>query len=251
MSPLELCVVALGTTAALLLPRGPARGRTLRRLERLRSPTAPPPRPVRARLRRALLLWGAPSAPALTLLAVFGPAAAVLIGVPIGAALRWRLTRGDGPAAPRTERARMSAGLPVAVDLIVAGLRAGGAMEDVVASVAKAVGGTLGRALGGVAEQLRLGADPRTAWRSAQGPEEFEAVGRALARASDSGTPVATILQRHAAELRDAARARVLSRTQRLGVLSAAPLGLCFLPAFVLIGVVPLAAGLISDLALL
>ncbi|MFD0804371.1 type II secretion system F family protein, partial [Streptomonospora algeriensis] len=110
--------------------------------------------------------------------------------------------------------------------------------------------GPLGRSLGGVAEQLRLGADPRAAWRSAADTEEFAAIGRALARTSESGAPVATVLERHAAELRDTARVRALTRTQRLGVLSAAPLGVCFLPAFVLIGVVPLAAGLVSGLAL-
>ena len=42
------------------------------------------------------------------------------------------------------------------------------------------------------------------------------------------------------AALTDAAEARA----QRAGVLIAAPLGLCFLPAFVLVGIVPLVATL-------
>ncbi|MUL39653.1 type II secretion system F family protein [Streptomonospora sp. PA3] len=247
---LETGVVALGTAAVLLLRGEPARDRALRRLGRL-APAGPPPRPrARTRLSRVLLLWGVPCAPVATLLAVAGPPAAVLVGLPIAAALRWRLARADPPAGSRTDRARVLAGLPVAVDLLAAGLRAGGALEDVLAAVADGVGGPLGKALGGVAEQLRLGADPRAVWRSADGTEEFEAIGRALARASESGAPVAALLERHATELRDTARARALTRTQRLGVLSAAPLGLCFLPAFVLIGVVPLAAGLVSDLTL-
>jgi hypothetical protein len=41
---------------------------------------------------------------------------------------------------------------------------------------------------------------------------------------------------------------RAVARSQRVGVLVVAPLGLCFLPAFVLIGVVPLAAGLVGGL---
>ena len=253
MSILELAVVAIGTISLVLLRGEPPHARALVRLESLR-PAAPPVRrdspPAPARLRRVLLLWCVPCAPALTLLAIAGPVAALLGGVPIGAALRWRLARGDRPAASRAERIRVSAELPLALDLLVAGLRAGGALEDVLCAVAEATGGPLGRRLGGVSEQLRLGADPRTAWRSADGPEELDAVGRALARASESGAPVAAILERHSGELREAGRLRALSRIQRLGVLSAAPLGLCFLPAFVLIGVVPLAAGLVSDLVL-
>lgn len=38
-------------------------------------------------------------------------------------------------------------------------------------------------------------------------------------------------------------------RVRRAGVLATAPLGLCFLPAFVLIGVVPVVIGLTSRFA--
>ncbi|KIH99023.1 hypothetical protein LP52_10165 [Streptomonospora alba] len=250
MGFLEIAVVALGTAAVLMLRGESARVLALRRLARLRAAERPRPPAVPAGLRRALVLWGVPCAPVATLLFVAGPAAAVLVGLPIAAALRRRLARADRPAESRADRARTLAGLPVAIDLLVAGLRAGGVLEDVLGTVAAAVGGPLGRSLGGVAEQLRLGADPRSAWRSAADTEELAAIGRALARAGESGAPVAAILERHAAELRDTARVRALTRTQRLGVLSAAPLGVCFLPAFVLIGVVPLAAGLVSGLTL-
>ncbi|GAA4919442.1 type II secretion system F family protein [Streptomonospora salina] len=246
----DIAVVALGTAAVLLLGGESARARAVRRLDRLRPARPPRRQAARAGLRHVLIMWGVPLAPAATLLFLAGPLAAALLGLPIAAALRRRPAHGDGTARSRAERARALAGLPVAIDLLVAGLRAGGVLEDVLAAVAAAVGGVLGRSLGGVAEQLRLGADPRAAWRSAAETEEFAAVGRVLARASESGAPVAALLERHAAELRDTARVRALGRTQRLGVLSAAPLGVCFLPAFVLIGVVPLAAGLVSGLTL-
>jgi len=35
----------------------------------------------------------------------------------------------------------------------------------------------------------------------------------------------------------------------RVGVRAAVPLGLCLLPAFLLIGIVPVVAGLVADLA--
>ncbi len=38
-------------------------------------------------------------------------------------------------------------------------------------------------------------------------------------------------------------------RARRVGVRAAVPLGLCLLPAFLLIGIVPVVAGLVSDLA--
>ncbi|MDT0304033.1 type II secretion system F family protein [Streptomonospora wellingtoniae] len=250
MGLVEVSVIALGTAAVLLLRGGSARSRALRRLRRLRPPD--PPRPAHAHgvPLRLLLHWGVPCAPAATLLLAAGPLAAILVGVPIAAALRWRLAQGDRHTVSRADRARVLAGLPVAVDLLVSGLRAGGALEDALGAVAMSLRGPLGRSLGEVAEQLRLGAEPRAAWAAAADTEEFAAIGRALARASESGAPVAAILERHAAEIRDTARVRALARTQRLGVLSAAPLGLCFLPAFVLIGVVPLAASLISGLTL-
>ncbi|MBV2366790.1 type II secretion system F family protein [Streptomonospora nanhaiensis] len=242
----EFAVVVLGTAAATLLT-GSARPWARRRVRAL-LPSRTPPRRRRggARLRRAVLLWGVPAVPALTLLVVVGPLSAVVAGLPIGAALRWRLARGDGAAGGA---ARSVAGLPIAVDLLVAGLRAGGTMADVLAAVADAVGdGPAGRAFGQVAEQVRLGAEPGAAWGGTAHPPEFAAVGRALARAARTGAPVADILERQAAEIRAALRSRAQASTQRLGVLAVIPLGLCFLPAFVLIGVVPLAAGLLTGL---
>ncbi|MDA0566497.1 type II secretion system F family protein [Streptomonospora sp. S1-112] len=246
MTWVETAVVVLGTASAALLT-GSSRPWARRRLRTLLPPMPVPRRRGRPRLRRAVLLWGVPCVPALTLLALVGPLGALLVGVPAGVALRWRLARGDGAVAPSV------AGLPIAVDLLVAGLRAGGAMADVLAAVSDAIGGgPVGRAFGQAAEQVRLGADPGAAWCGAADgvghPPEFGAVGRALARAARTGAPVADILERQAAEIRDSVRSRALARAQRLGVLAVAPLGLCFLPAFVLIGVVPLAAGLLTGI---
>ncbi|MCW2792983.1 MAG: type secretion system protein, partial [Nocardioides sp.] len=42
----------------------------------------------------------------------------------------------------------------------------------------------------------------------------------------------------------------VEDRARAVGVKAALPLGLCLLPAFVLIGIVPLVAGLLTTLAL-
>jgi hypothetical protein len=57
---------------------------------------------------------------------------------------------------------------------------------------------------------------------------------------------VADAMARLAGDLRRDARARVEGRARAVGVKAAVPLGLCMLPAFVLLGVVPLVAGSMS-----
>ncbi|MCW2777557.1 MAG: hypothetical protein JWN17_1282, partial [Frankiales bacterium] len=53
---------------------------------------------------------------------------------------------------------------------------------------------------------------------------------------------------RLAADARAEARSAAEQRARRAGVLAVAPLGLCFLPAFVLLGVVPVVVGLAGPL---
>ena len=71
---------------------------------------------------------------------------------------------------------------------------------------------------------------------------------RCVLRAVDSGASVADAMTRLAEDLRRDARARVEGRARAVGVKAALPLGLCMLPAFVLVGVVPLVVGSLSAL---
>lgn len=154
------------------------------------------------------------------------------------------------PRSDRVHRDRVESALPVAVDLLAAALRAGTPVNSALGTVAEAVGGPVGSELGAVAERLRLGADPSDAWPSAKGQTGLAELGRTLIRAGRTGAPVADVLDQFTADRRQANRARTAALAQRTGVLVVIPLGLCFLPAFVLIGVVPLAAGLLGEFAL-
>jgi pilus assembly protein TadC len=58
---------------------------------------------------------------------------------------------------------------------------------------------------------------------------------------------MAGALGRVAADLRAARRADAEAAAQRLGVLVVLPLGLCFLPAFLLTGVVPVVVAVLGD----
>ncbi len=206
---------------------------------RLRVPSPAPPR-------RGLPLrrWGPVAAGAFVLVtatASFGVVGA-LLAAGAGAALWMRARR----AAARSERLPVTSDLPVVIGLIAAGVRAGATVPACLTAVSRATRGGLGEELSAVAEQLRLGAEPAEAWRRPALPEPLASVGRDLTRAADTGAPVAELLDRHAADLRRALRARSTARVERLGVLIVAPLGLCFLPAFVLLGIVPMAAELLS-----
>jgi hypothetical protein len=56
-------------------------------------------------------------------------------------------------------------------------------------------------------------------------------------------------LDRLAQDLREVGRTEVEARVRQVEVRTAVPLGVCLLPAFVLVGVVPLVAGAVGVLA--
>jgi pilus assembly protein TadC len=135
--------------------------------------------------------------------------------------------------------------LPVACDLLAVCLAAGTPTGAAVAAVAGAVPGPLGEGLEEVGALYRLGAAPRQAWAGA--PRGTEALARVLVRAGESGSTVVPALHRLAADVRSAQRGDVEAAVRRAGVWVLAPLGLCFLPAFLCLGVVPLVLGIAAD----
>lgn len=165
-----------------------------------------------------------------------------------GAAVSWRvLERLESPATVRRRR-ELERDLPVAVHLLGACLAAGSATGTALASVAASMPGAVGEELALLQRRLHWGIDPISVWRTVDGP--LEPLGRSMARAHESGASVQAAVLRLAEDLRNETRARADARARSVEVRAAGPLGLCFLPAFVLLGVVPMAAGLISSLAL-
>ncbi len=159
-----------------------------------------------------------------------------------GALLAW-LARLRTRAAVNA-RAEIEAGLPVAADLLAACLLAGSTVERGLESVAVAVGGPLGDRLSSSVARLRLGADPAACWGELATDPTLGVLGRTLIRAGLAGAPVVDIVVRLADEQRTAAHWRAQAAARRVGVLIVAPLGLCFLPAFVAIGIVPMAVSM-------
>lgn len=173
-------------------------------------------------------------------------AVAVLVGnwygLPAGAVallpLQRMLSRIEPPAA-RRERLRAAADLPYLVDLIAAGLRAGLPLDRAVRVVAAASSGPVAQRLGRVERSLSLGLPPAHAWAPLGDLAGGERLGWAAARSAESGAAVAAAFERIAGELRAGRLASADAAARRTSVLIVLPLGLCFLPAFVFAGVVP------------
>ncbi len=101
---------------------------------------------------------------------------------------------------------------------------------------------------GSVAALLAVGADVDTAWRPAAECPELAAVAAAARRSALAGTPLAVAVRAHACVLRAESAAQTQSRVARAGVLMTAPLGVCFLPAFLCLGLAPVIIGLLGTL---
>jgi Flp pilus assembly protein TadB len=201
--------------------------------------------PGRERHLPALTAAGAWSAVALFVGGWVGLVLGALAGV--GAFLAVR--RMEAPAV-RRRREALEAGLPHAVDLLAACLAAGQSPGAAVHEVAAVVRDPLREELLSVSARLRLGVDPVTVWRELAGHPQLGVWGRCMLRAADSGASVADAMARLAEDLRLSSRAAVEARARAVGVRAVLPLGVCLLPAFVLLGVVPLVVGSLSVLAL-
>jgi pilus assembly protein TadC len=148
-----------------------------------------------------------------------------------------------------SDEAEATAVLPLALELLAACLAGGAAPADAVAAVAAAFPGACGARLQRVASALALGSAPADAWAAlGTGRDAAGAAARALTRAAEGGAPVAAAVQGVAADARRRQQAEAHRRAARAGVLAVLPLGACFLPAFVLLGVVPAVVGLAGPL---
>jgi hypothetical protein len=208
-----------------------------RRSRSRRAPFEPPTR--NWRLRGAAVCAGIATAGAV------GGWAGAVAGPVVAAGLWWAAGRWSG--REHSERAAAGTDLPIAVDLLAAALRAGAPPARAAEVVGAALGGPLGRRLVRVGTALRLGTRPDEAWVPLAGIPGADRLRQAAVRSAHSGAALTGALARLADDLRAARSARAEAGAQRLGVLVVLPLGLCFLPAFLLTGVVPVVAAVLGD----
>jgi Flp pilus assembly protein TadB len=123
-----------------------------------------------------------------------------------------------------------------------AGRSADGALRLVADVVSEPVRGEL-RAC---SRRLELGADPLVVWRAVSRHPQLGPLGRALHRSAETGASVSAALARLGDDLHAGRRAATEAKARTIEVRASMPLGLCLLPAFVLIGVVPMIASSVS-----
>jgi Flp pilus assembly protein TadB len=138
--------------------------------------------------------------------------------------------------------------LPLATELLAACIASGALPAAAATAVADATGGPLATELRRVVAALKLGGDPVASWLSLGSDDVLEPLGAAFSRSASSGAPLAALLSDLAADLRMQQRLAAESAARRVGIRAAAPLGLCFLPAFILLNLVPIVASLVGGL---
>ncbi|MDG4795354.1 type II secretion system F family protein [Micromonospora sp. WMMD1082] len=158
-----------------------------------------------------------------------------------------RLLRRIEPPAVRRRRLRAAADLPLAADLLAAALKAGAPVERSVLAVADALGGPLAGQLGRAGRTLQLGGDPSEAWAHLATVPGAHRIATAAIRSASSGAALAGALTRLADDLRADRATALEAAARRSGVLIVLPLGLCFLPAFILAGLVPVIVAVLGD----
>jgi Flp pilus assembly protein TadB len=175
------------------------------------------------------------------------------MGVPVGCAVAgvaWlvasRLLRGS----PRASRNGDEFGLAAGWDLLAACLRSGLPVPTAVRAIAGQLPRDVGQVLATTADLLALGADPVAAWAPALVHPATAELARGARRTARSGTALATVAAGLATNIRQTASDAAEARAQRAGVAITLPLGLCFLPAFVCLGVLPVVAGLATQLSI-
>jgi len=134
----------------------------------------------------------------------------------------------------------------VVLELVAAALRAGAGVPRALEATGVAVGGPDGAVLTRAAHALVLGATWERAWADA--PAVLDPMVRALRGAWLDGAAPGEALRAAGEEVRHERRSGARTAAARLGVRLVLPLGACYLPAFVLVGLVPVLLALGIDL---
>ncbi|MFF6840923.1 type II secretion system F family protein [Streptomyces tanashiensis] len=242
---LPLLAVALGAQGVVEVLRGLRARRTRRRVGTLLAHPEPRRRKARGGLPPWVRLWAAPLAGVGIGWVLFGVVGGLCAGILVAATVWWRAARRASPPAGDEEAVRH---LPLAADLLAACAASGAGPGEAAEAVGRSLGGPLGERLTRTAAELRLGGEPAEVWGRFGAIPGAEGLARCMERAGSSGAPAAEAVARHAAALR-ATRARAAAAgARRAQVLISAPVGLCFLPAFLAVGVAPVVIGLAAGL---
>ena len=153
-------------------------------------------------------------------------------------------------ARPPTRNVRddplaVASSLDVFAACLSSGMAVGGAARATAPSAPRPLADVLERA----ADLLAVGTDPVAAWSRVCSPEHprVEGLRRLARRSAVSGSALAQAVSELADQSRADAADAARASAERASVLIAGPLGICYLPAFVCLGIVPVVVGLAGD----
>jgi type II secretion system (T2SS) protein F len=262
--PLELAAAAMLVLLAMMLRWVPVRARPANGLQEAALASAKwASNASRPTLRQVLGAAFAACAVGLFI----GGAGGAIAGVMTGAGLLVFSSRRVSESEARA-RQRLIAAAPPPVDLFAAALAAGLLPADAAGVVATAfldAGGSfaseqsasdvptepvreIAARFAAAAHALREGAEPEVAWRPLSIDAATAPVAAAALRATRTGAPASQTVAKAARDVWNAAEQAAQAQIRAVAVRATAPLALCFLPAFVLVGVVPTALGLLTEL---
>lgn len=174
-----------------------------------------------------------------------------LAGAVLVTTVGWRPRVGAGTQKnPRDGPPAKADPLDVAADieLFAACLQSGTGVAQSVAAVAEAASSGSQHTWRMIASLLAVGVEPRRAWAPAAGIDGLDDVANLVVLSESSGAAIATGCQRIVTRLRADLAAHATANAERAGVLIALPLALCFLPAFIVLGLIPVVISLGSQL---
>jgi pilus assembly protein TadC len=195
--------------------------------------------------------WAAPLSALITGYVLVGGVMGGVVGLAgaYGVRRRQRSRKPGGAAGDRGAQDREACRqLPLAADLLAACVSAGAGPREAAEAVGESLGGPVGERLAKAAAELRLGGEPAQAWRWLGQIPGAAALARCLERADCTGAPAAEPVSRLAERFRADRSRMATARGRRAQVLITAPVGLCFLPAFLAVGVAPVVIGLADGL---
>lgn len=171
------------------------------------------------------------------------PVAVVVAGA-AGAVVWWGSGRLES-SAHRREEQRRAAQLPETLMMLSSAMEAGLPLRSAVTTVAESLDGPCAEDLRRLASSLAAGVPDSKAWSVLASAPVWRDPAQDVSRAVDSGEGVSELLSAHAAQLQIAAAEQAGKKARKAGVDAIGPLVCCHLPAFLLVGVVPIIAGMV------
>ena len=150
------------------------------------------------------------------------------------------------PRRTRRRRRQLLMDIPQALELLASCLGAGLPLTSATAAVVSVYTGPVREDLSTVLRLIDLGVSEADAWRTLRGHPELGSAAVDLARSAQWGTMLVDTLNHHASAARQRRQAALQVAARSVGVRSVLPLMTCFLPAFLLIGIVPAVVSAIS-----